>query len=400
LVFETLKRLNFIDFMVQNALDPEVLANLPLGVKAFLRIYVHEVVICGRGIRGALGYVRAARDILGWRTLNPVEEAFARLLSINPEALILSSKEPKRTALRTFHPPWFVEYCERVFGRIEALRLLEYREAPLTFVRLNTLRGSEPSILEALEKDGIRLRVFEGIRHLYVLTEEPKLPLTRTKAYGEGLFEEQDFLSAYAVEASGLREGFTVIEIGSRRRNPGAMASHIAQLMNNTGLVVSLRASGREAGIWKLTVDRMGVKNAELILADPKPFLPLDLKADLVFLEPPSTESGAFHQDPSLKWKTKPTDILRLAKHQANLLEIALGYVKPGGSLIYLTPSLTIEENEMQIERLLRLHSEFEVVPLKPSLGQPALRGLKNCRRLFLHRHGCGSGFIAKLRRL
>ncbi|MEM3027227.1 MAG: RsmB/NOP family class I SAM-dependent RNA methyltransferase [Candidatus Bathyarchaeia archaeon] len=408
LVFETLKRLNFIDFMIKNALDPEAFETLPLGVKAFLRIYAYEVVMRGRGPRGALGYVRAARGILGWRTLNPVEETFARLLGMKPEALILASKEPERTALRTFHPPWFVEYCVRAFGRVEALRLLEPKGAPFTFLRLNTLRDSEPRIIEALEKEGIRLRVFEGIRHLYVLTGETRLPLTRMKAYREGLFEEQDLLSAYAVEASGVKKGFKVLEIGARRRNPGAMASHMAQLMENEGLIVSLRDSGREARIWKLTIARMGVRNAELILADAnacagagtKEFIPLDLKADLVFLEPPSTETGAFHHDPSLKWKTEPGDIQRLARLQANLLESVLDYVRPGGSLVYLTSSLTIEENEMQIERLLRLHSEFEAVPLEPSLGQSALRGLKNCRRFFLHRHGCGSGFIAKLRRL
>ncbi|MBS7628065.1 RsmB/NOP family class I SAM-dependent RNA methyltransferase, partial [Candidatus Bathyarchaeota archaeon] len=277
-----------------------------------------------------------------------------------------------------------------------------------TFLRLNTLRDSEPRIIEALEREGIRLKAFEGIRHLYVLTGNPKLPLTRMNAYREGLFEEQDLLSAYAVEASGIKKGFKVLEIGTRRRSPGAMASHMAQLMENEGLIVSLRDSGREARIWKLTIARMGVRNAELILANAnagfgagtKDFIPLDLEADLVFLEPPSTETGAFHQDPSLKWKTKPEDIQRLARLQANLLESALGYVRPGGSLVYLTSSLTIEENEMQIERLLRLHSEFEAIPLEPSLGQSALRGLKNCKRFFLHRHGCGSGFIAKLRRL
>lgn len=399
LVFETLRRLNLIDLMVQHAIDPGVLKFLPLGVKAFLRIYAYEVVLRRGGRGGALGYVKAARDILGWRTLNPAEEAFARLLGMSPESLILASKEPERTSLRTFHPPWFVDYCVRTFGRVEALKLLEPRRMPLTFVRANTLRNSESHILEALGEEGVRLRAFEGIRHLYVLAEESKVPLTRTRAYEKGLFEEQDLLSAYAVETSGVREGFTVLEIVATRRRPGATASHLAQLMDNRGLLVSVRASEREGRIWRLMIDRMGVENAELILAEAKGPLPLNLEADLVFLEPPSTETGVFHQDPSLKWGTRPGDVMRLARLQGVLLKSALGYVKPGGSLVYVTSSLMVEENEMQIERLLRLNSEFEPVPLEPNLGQPALRGLRNCRRFFLHRHGCGSGFIAKLRR-
>ena len=45
--------------------------------------------------------------------------------------------------------------------------------------------------------------------------------------------------------------------------------------------------------------------------------------------------------------------------------------VKSGGVLAYSTCSITVEENEMIIERFLAAHPEFKLVELTPQLGLP-----------------------------
>jgi 16S rRNA (cytosine967-C5)-methyltransferase len=73
--------------------------------------------------------------------------------------------------------------------------------------------------------------------------------------------------------------------------------------------------------------------------------------------------------------------------------------VKLGGALVYSTCSITVEENEMLIERFLKWHSDFYLAEITPKIGFPGLRGMENCRRLYPHIHGCNGFFIAKLLR-
>ncbi len=71
--------------------------------------------------------------------------------------------------------------------------------------------------------------------------------------------------------------------------------------------------------------------------------------------------------------------------------------VSRGGILTYSTCSVTIEENEMIIERFLKWHPEFRLDDVNPKLGMPGLRGLEKCRRLYPHYHESNGFFIANL---
>ena len=73
--------------------------------------------------------------------------------------------------------------------------------------------------------------------------------------------------------------------------------------------------------------------------------------------------------------------------------------MKAGGVLTYSTCSITIEENEMIIERFLKQHPEFTLADIKPNMGSPGLKGLDKCRRLYPHIHESNGFFIAKLRK-
>jgi 16S rRNA (cytosine967-C5)-methyltransferase len=86
-----------------------------------------------------------------------------------------------------------------------------------------------------------------------------------------------------------------------------------------------------------------------------------------------------------------------MAELQWKILDNCSEYVKEGGTLIYFTSSVTVEENEMMIERFLKWHPEWLLTEIEPELGSPGLRGLDKCQRLYPHVHQCNGSFIAKL---
>ena len=75
LVFETLRRQNLLDFIINQALVPHTLGDLKLGPQAFLRLYTYETRFVNGGFAKAGSTARLGRSILGWRALKGVEEA-------------------------------------------------------------------------------------------------------------------------------------------------------------------------------------------------------------------------------------------------------------------------------------------------------------------------------------
>jgi 16S rRNA (cytosine967-C5)-methyltransferase len=64
-----------------------------------------------------------------------------------------------------------------------------------------------------------------------------------------------------------------------------------------------------------------------------------------VLLDAPCSGLGIIRKKPDIKFNRKPSDIKALAETQRSLLTAAAGYVKPGGTLVYSTCTLTREEN-------------------------------------------------------
>jgi 16S rRNA (cytosine967-C5)-methyltransferase len=400
LVYETVRRKNFIDKFMNKALEPRLIEEFDLGVQAFLRLYVYKTRFAKNwaqpDIKEAEHIAKLGRSILGWKTLQPVEPFLGLLLTQKPTAILQGTSDEERVALSTFTPTWFVKYCFRLFGRAESIAILEANlQPPPTYVRINTLRLKENEILERLCQEGVEVEKIQQLQHVYT-PQNAQQPLTRTSSYQEGLFCIQDKASCFAAEATNPQPKMTVLDVCAA---PGAKTTFMAQLMQNQGTIYSLDYSKRRLQIWKSQVARMDVRNAEPIIVDARRRLPCNVEADIVTLDPPCTSTGTFGRLPSAKWRLTQHSIERMAEFQWQMLNNCAEQVKPKGMLVYSTCSITVEENEMLVERFLKWHLEFSLVDISPRIGLPGLRGMDRCQRLYPHLHGCNGFFIAKLQR-
>jgi hypothetical protein len=98
-------------------------------------------------IEEAANIAKTGRAILGWKTLREVEPIIGFLLTRELNPILKAANDEERISLQTFHPTWFVKYCYSLFGRSEAIALLEEDvNSPPTYIRLNALRASEDKI--------------------------------------------------------------------------------------------------------------------------------------------------------------------------------------------------------------------------------------------------------------
>jgi len=394
MVCETVRKRNFLDRLINSVLAPRNIREFKLGVRAFLRLYTHEVFFENAKFEEAVEMVRMGRAVLGWRELHELENVFGELYSLQPSQVLGGLRDEERVSLLTYNPRWFVKYCFKLLGRSQAIRFLESTtKATPTYIRLNTLKGSEESLLKKIRKDGVQVEKVESLRHTYVVSSTQR-PLARTRSFSDGLFYIQDKASCLATEVACPKPGDTVLDVCAA---PGAKTTYLAQLMGNRGVIYSLDYSKRRMKVWKSEVQRMGVKIARPVIADACNSLPLKVEADLVVLDPPCTSTGAFAKTPSAKWRLTKRSVKRMADIQWKMINQCAPHVKEGGFLVYSTCSVCLEENELLIERFLKWHPEFKLVKTNPSVGLPGLRGLTNCQRLYPHVHNCNGFFVAKL---
>jgi 16S rRNA (cytosine967-C5)-methyltransferase len=92
----------------------------------------------------------------------------------------------------------------------------------------------------------------------------------------------------------------------------------------------------------------------------------------------------------------KPADIPEMSEKQLSILQNASNLIKGGGSVVYSTCSLEVEENETVCEKFLSKNTGFSIV--KPSVDGRFITD-RGFARVFPHRDGMDGFFIAELRR-
>jgi 16S rRNA (cytosine967-C5)-methyltransferase len=394
LVFETLRRQNAIDATINAVLAPRSFGDFKLGPQAFLRLFTYVTKFENAGVEKAALLSRTGRSILGWKELNEVEEVLGKILSTQIDDVVKKVDEDARVALQTFNPLWFVRYCFRMLGRSEALKFLGSATKALpTYIRLNTLKGSKVEVLRKLEEEGIIVEKIRGLEHTFKVVKSQK-PLVRTESFREGWFYIEDKSSCLATEVAHPNAGMIVLDVCAA---PGAKTSYMAQLMKNQGSIYSIDYSKRRMNVWRRELWRMGVKIATPIVADACNPLPLEAKADLVVLDPPCTSTGTFSKVPSAKWRLTRRSVSKMAEVQWSMLNNCAQHVKEGGALIYSTCSVTLEENELLIEKFLKWHLDFALANASPMIGIPGFRGQSECQRLLPNLQHCNGFFIAKM---
>lgn len=99
---------------------------------------------------------------------------------------------------------------------------------------------------------------------------------------------------------------------------------------------------------------------AELVVADALAWQP-EARFDAVLLDAPCSATGTIRRHPDLPFVKDGSEVAGLVELQAALLDRALGFVKPGGRVVFCTCSLLPEEGEGQLAAALARHPGLRV---------------------------------------
>jgi 16S rRNA (cytosine967-C5)-methyltransferase len=406
-------------------LDPPVLAALRLGLYELLfadgtpdHAAVDQAVelVKGAGAAHAAGLVNAVLRRAGRERVELTA------------ALLEDDSTPEAAAVAHSAPLWLVRMWWQELGPAAARSLLAAcNEPPEVGIRVaprgikvapRSLR--KESDMDACERgapvDLDRLAMLEKLSSAGIEAHAPEAdwPLAAPETIviegrtGEtvpnmveaGELTPQSRGSVAVVEVLDPREGEHLLDLCA---GPGIKTGQIAARMGDRGEIISIELDPARAEEVAAQARRLGLRSVTVIEADAAA-MEMAPGFDRVLLDAPCSDLGALASRPDARWRKSPKTIERLVAIQERALLGAARVLRPGGTLVYATCTISRRENEDRVAALLAAAVAGEVPALEledlgslaPKLASPLE---PRCLQLRPDRDRTTGFFIARLTR-
>ena len=182
---------------------------------------------------------------------------------------------------------------------------------------------------------------------------------TQLAGFDAGAWWVQDVAAALPARLLAVTPGQAVIDLCAA---PGGKT---AQLIAAGATVTAIDQSRKRLDRLRRNLKRLKM-TAGLVLADGTKFTP-ECAVDAVLVDAPCSATGTIRRRPDILWQRTPDDISTLQQTQWRLATTALGWLKPGGRMVYATCSLQPEEGEDVINAILDgAEGRFALDPIRP----------------------------------
>ncbi|MBA5778618.1 methyltransferase domain-containing protein [Stappia sp. F7233] len=165
--------------------------------------------------------------------------------------------------------------------------------------------------------------------------------IEKLEGFGNGEWWVQDVAASLPArllgDISGKRVGDLCAAPGGKTCQLAAFGAHV------TAIDISASRLKRVSQ----NLGRLGLE-ASVVAADLRYFTP-DEPYDAILLDAPCSATGTIRRHPDVAWSKTPVDIEVLAAIQADMLDRAFTWLKPGGTMVFCTCSMEPQEGERQI---------------------------------------------------
>ena len=305
----------------------------------------------------------------GFSSLAGFVNAVLRKMAAEPERVNLPGRdEPLRyLSIRYSMPEYLAEKWMNRYGFDTAEKICAsfLNERPVTVRLVQTGRSTEETLKE-LEKEGVSAEAAPYPGNAFFLKNSHGF--ADLAAFSRGDLFAQDLSSQLAVHAAGIPKGGRVLDVCAA---PGGKSLLAADLLDGTGIVVSRDLTEEKVSRINENIQRLGFANIKTEVSDAEMYDEASVKQyDVVLADLPCSGYGVIGRKPDIRYSASEEKERSLAAIQKRILDNACRYVKPGGTLLYSTCTVSETENEDNVRAFLEDHPEFRPDPLDPYLPE------------------------------
>lgn len=270
----------------------------------------------------------------------------------------LEEKEPEEYLSVTCSVPlWIVQQWTQEYGYDRTKQMCQsfLESAPLS-IRTNLQQTTPQHLKKKLEKEGVSVEENPEFSYAFFISGYDRLDAL--EAFREGLFSVQDMASMYVAEAADVQPGAYVIDVCAA---PGGKSMHLAEKLQGTGMVEARDLTEYKVDLMEENIARCQLKNMKAVQWDAtiKDADSVE-KADVVIADLPCSGLGVMGRKPDIRYRVTPEDVQALAALQRKILSVVQEYVKPGGTLVYSTCTVTRAENDGNVQWFGEQYPEFQ----------------------------------------
>ncbi|MBQ7043512.1 MAG: methyltransferase domain-containing protein [Clostridia bacterium] len=297
-------------------------------------------------------------------------------------------------------PSEFLTRMKDLLGDDYDAFIRSYDDAPVRSFRINTNKISEEDFLKINPFGGEKLPFAENA---YYFDYEK---IGNHPYHHAGMVYVQEPAAMSAVASVDIEEDWKILDLCAA---PGGKSTQAADKLTN-GMIVSNEIVPSRCKILTGNMERLGFKNAVTTCADAKRLSSLfGEEFDLVIVDAPCSGEGMFRKDETAINEWSPDNVRLCAERQEEILSYIHSLVREDGYLLYSTCTFSLEENEMQVDKFLCEHPEFELIPVKDCVKSNTADGINfegckteniaECRRFYPHVSKGEGQFVALMKK-
>ncbi|MBL1178761.1 16S rRNA (cytosine(967)-C(5))-methyltransferase [Pantanalinema sp. GBBB05] len=262
------------------------------------------------------------------------------------------------------YPDWIVQVWLEQFGWEATAQLCAWMNQPPPIdLRINPLKTSLEQVIAAFTAQGIALQQVGSCPQALRLMQ-PVGAIQALPGFDQGWWMVQDSSAQLVSHLLNPQPGEVVIDACAA---PGGKTAHIAELMGDRGIIWACDKTPSRLKKLRQNCDRLGLQSIRIHTGDSRQNPEFVGLADRVLLDAPCSGLGTLHRHADARWRQTPERVQELVQLQAELLQQAVTWVKPGGTLVYATCTLHPAENEQLITAFLAQQPAWKIVPPAPN---------------------------------
>ena len=257
-------------------------------------------------------------------------------------------------------PEFLIEQLNNQYGENLTKQILEgYNKKRNTTLRINSIKTTKENIKKILDEQNIKYEDVSWYEDALILEEEKNL--RELDIYKNGEIYMQSLSSMIPpIVLEPKRE-----KILDMAASPGGKTTEIYNLSNKEALITAVEKNPIRADRLKYNLNKQGT-TATVLLSDASK-LDEFFRFDKILLDAPCSGSGTLSTlDNSLNHFNKNL-IKNSVETQKKLLDKALQILKQNSTMVYSTCSILYEENESQLEKLIK-QNKIEIIPIDEEL--------------------------------
>jgi len=291
---------------------------------------------CGRGVQGLVnavlrGFIRQRKTLLKAAAENEVGQYS--------------------------YPQWWIDKLRMQYPQNYKAVLKTSNQRPIMTLRVNQDKIGVLEYQEQLYKNSMSAQVIWD----NALKLEQPVTVEKLPGFSQGLVSVQDAGAQLAAPFLDIHDGMHILDACAA---PGGKSGHLLELADVE--LTALDNDPKRLALVTQNLARLVFSRYHIVCGDAanpsewwdgKPF-------DRILADVPCSASGVVRRHPDIKWLRREGDLTQFVKIQQKILDALWQTLSRDGKLLYVTCSVFIEENKLQVKEFLHHHSDARTLPL------------------------------------